>query len=177
MLYRLVGGRVEITSIMQIWKWFSWLPNFVLRRIFSKQRLSELVYIDVKPRGESVRVNINETSSFHIWLQIINMTPFEVELDRAELDINFSGVGIKNKHLKKAIIRSGQIYDLHISDSIDGSKSDVINRLAKSSNDSSIDFYGGFNCRLHSFEKDSIHLGGVNVKYNGVKTCLQGQAL
>lgn len=159
---------MEITSIMEIWKWFRWLPNFILRKIFSKNRLSELVYIDVKPRGESVRVNINETSFFDVWLQIINMTPFEIELDRAEFDINFSGVGIKNKHLKKAVIKSGQIYDLHISDSIDNSKSEVIKRMAITSNDSSINLYGVFNCSLHSFEKDNIHLGGVNVKYNGV---------
>ncbi|WGO97376.1 hypothetical protein QFX18_15165 [Saccharophagus degradans] len=167
---------MEITSIIEIWKWFKWLPNFVLRKVFSKERLSELIYIDVKPRGEAVRVNLNETSFFDIWLQIINMTPFEIELDRAEFDISFSGVGIKNKHLKKAVIKSGQIYNLHISDSIDGSKSDVLKRMANTSNDSSISLYGVFNCSLHQFEKDNIHLGGVNVKYNGIQESVKGSS-
>ena len=64
-------------------------------------------------------MNLNENSSFDVWLQIINMSPFELELDRAEFDINFGGIGVKNKHLRKSIIKSGEIYNLHVTDSID----------------------------------------------------------
>lgn len=160
---------MELTSIVQIWKLLKWLPKIVLRRIFTKRRLADLVYIDVKPRGESVRVNINETPSYDIWFQIINLTPFEIELDRAELDLNFSGIGIKNKHVKKCIINSGEIYIFHISDYIDSGRCDVLNRMAKTSNESSIGMYCFFNCSLHSFEKDNIHLGSVNIKYMGIK--------
>ncbi|WP_269618621.1 hypothetical protein [Zhongshania sp. BJYM1] len=158
---------MELTSLIEIWKWFRWIPPLILKHIFTKSRLSELVYIDVRPRGDSVRVCLGETSSFDIYLQIINMTPFEIELDRAEFDLNFSGVTIKNKHLKKSVIKAGQIYDLYISDGIDGSKAIVIDRMSKSGNASAIDVYCVFNCKLGQFVKECFHLGNVNVKYNG----------
>lgn len=110
---------MEITSIMEVWKIFRWLPDFILKRVFSKRRLSELIYIDVKPRGESVRVDVGQPPIFEVWLQLINMTPFEVELDRAELEMNFSGIRVKYKHLKKTSMQSGEILDLFMSDSID----------------------------------------------------------
>ncbi len=157
---------MEITSIIEIWKWFKWLPNYLLRRIFSKKRLSELIYIDIKPRGDSVRVNLNETSSYEVWLQFINMSPFDVELDRAEFDFNFGGTGVKNKHLRKSVIKSGQIFDLRISDGIEGNKAKVISRMSNSGNESSVNLYCVFNCKLHQFEKDNLHLGCVNVRYN-----------
>ena len=161
---------MEITSIMEVWKYFRWLPNFILKRIFSKERLSGLVYIDVKPRGESVRVTLGETSSFDIWFQIINMTPFVIELDRAEFEIRFSGIQVKNKHLRKSTIKSGEIYGLYISDNLDGDQAKAINRMAQSGNRSSINLYAVFNSSLHQFEKQQTQLDEVNVKYIGLKS-------
>ena len=158
---------MELTSLLEIWKWFRWIPTFILKHIFTKKRLSELVYMDVRPRGDSVKVCLGETSSFDIYLQIINMTPFEIEIDRAEFDLNFSGVTIKNKHLKKSVIKAGQIFDLYISDGIEGSKANVIDRMSTSGNESAIDIYCVFNCKLGQFDKEYFHLGNVNVKYNG----------
>ncbi|WP_394203785.1 hypothetical protein [Marinagarivorans algicola] len=160
---------MEITSIIQIWKWFKWLPKFILKRIFSKKRLAELIYVDIKPRGEAVRVSINETSSFNIYLQFINMSPFEVELERAELELNFSGVGVKSTYLKKCKIKAGEIYDLYITDYIDSGRNEVLNRMAQTCNESSVALYCGFNSILHVFEKENVYLSAVNVKYMGVK--------
>ena len=157
---------MEIISITEIWRWFRWLPKLILKRIFKKERLSDLVYIDIKPRGDSARVQLSEDSSYSIHFQIINMTPFEIELDRAEFHFNFAGTGINNKHLRKYNIKSGQIFDLLVTDSIDGDKANIISKLQKD-NESSVVVYCVFNCLLHSFEKQDIHLNGINVKFAG----------
>ena len=77
---------MDYLSIVEIWKYLRWLPKFILRRVFTKDRLSDLVLIDVQPRHESVRADLGEISSYAIWFQIINMTPFDIELDRAEIE-------------------------------------------------------------------------------------------
>lgn len=160
---------MEITSLMEVLRWFRWLPSYFLRRIFTKERLSDLMYVDIRPRGDSARVNLSGAPSYDLWLQIINMSPFDVELDRAELDINFCGIRVKNKHLKKSLIKSGEIFELYISDNIDGSRAEVIQKMVPASNDSSVGIYFVFNCKLHQFVKENVTLNRVNVKYNGMK--------
>ena len=51
---------MQLLSIVEIWKHLRWLPKFILRRIFSKERLCDLVLIDVQARHESVRVDLGE---------------------------------------------------------------------------------------------------------------------
>ena len=157
---------MEITSIIEIWKWFKWLPSFILRKIFNKARLADLVYIDIRPRNESFRVQLSEVSTYSVYFQIINMTPFDIELDRAEIKFNIAGSAIHYQHIKKYRLKSGQIGDLCISGNIDTSAASIIARL-KDSNNCSLTMYALFKSSLHEFEKDNIYLSGINPIYTG----------
>lgn len=44
---------MEISSVIEIWKYLKWLPGFILRKIFCKERLADLVLIDVQARQGS----------------------------------------------------------------------------------------------------------------------------
>ena len=92
---------MEYLSIIEIWKYFTWLPKFLMKRLFTKKRLADLVIIDIRPRHESVRVYLSNVSSYNIYFQIINMTPFQIELDRAQVDFSCVGTKLVSQYIKK----------------------------------------------------------------------------
>ncbi|MCD6185488.1 MAG: hypothetical protein J7K84_06840 [Deltaproteobacteria bacterium] len=122
--------------------------------------MGELVLIDVRPRHEYATVNLGEAASFDIWLQVINLSPFEIELDRAELKFLCGGTTQKTSTLKKRGLNSGQISLLHLSDSIpDGHATQIARNLDNHSSTIEIDIE--FNCKLHNFPKSTGPLYGV----------------
>ena len=162
------GVSMDYLSITEIWKYLRWLPKFILRRLFSKQRLADLVLIDVQARHESVRVDLGEVSTYTIWFQIINMTPFEIELDRAEFDFMCTGAKITKQYIKKERFKAGQVASFFIEGEISSPKADQIARL-HDQNRSSISLHCEFNCGLHDFSKTRNNLDGVNVHFINVQ--------
>ncbi|GMQ79372.1 MAG: hypothetical protein BMS9Abin02_1957 [Anaerolineae bacterium] len=159
-------------SISAIWRFFTWLPSFILRKIFTKSRLADLILVDIRPRHENVTVNLGELASFQIWLQMINLSPFEIELDRAELEFQCGGAYQKSPRLKKMTIKSGEVVDnLYFTESIIESHA---NQIAKQldSHQSSIEMNLEFNCKLHNFSKSTGRLSGINTRFVNEQTRL-----
>lgn len=155
---------MEISSVIEIWKYLKWLPGFVLRKIFSKERMADLVLIDVKARHEAVRVNLGDIASCSIYFQVINMSPFDVELDRSEMDFLCAGTSVSKQYIKKTLFKSGEVGTLYITGEIEAPKANQMARLYKS-NGSSISLHCEFNCKLHAFTKVCSNLDGVNVHF------------
>ncbi len=155
---------MEISSISEIWKYLKWLPGFVLRRIFSKARLADLILIDVKARHEAVSADLGDIASYSIYFQVINMSPFEVELNGAEIEFMCAGTIVSKQYIKKTIFKSGEVGSLYIKGEIEGPKAKQIARHYKE-NRSSISIHCDFNCSLHNFPKVSNNLDGVNVHF------------
>ena len=143
---------MEILSITEIWKYLKWLPGFILRLIFSKERLADLVIFDVKPRHQSVRVNLGEVATYDIYFQIINMSPFSIELDRAEIEFMCAGTQLKSQYIKKVEFSPGQIDTLYVSGEIESAKADQIARHYDV-NGSYMNLHIEFGCKLHDFKK------------------------
>lgn len=147
--------------IQSLWTAVRWLPGFLLSRFFPQHRLAELQYVDLQPRGESAVINLGEVTSYSIWLNIINLSPFEVELDRAEFDIWFAGISIRTHVLKTFCISPGQIATLQLSGAIPGGHADAIARNIRVSSSYAEGALAGwidFNCKLHRFKKQ---IGGL----------------
>ncbi|MBD0785805.1 hypothetical protein HUO09_05590 [Vibrio sp. Y2-5] len=155
---------METLSIVEIWKYLRWLPKLILRKVFSKQRLADLIYIDVQARHTSVEVNLGKIAEHRIYFRIINMSPFDVELDRAEIEFNCAGTSLKVKHIKTQSFKAGEIGSLYITDEISSAKANQIAKFHKS-NGSRIAFHGEFKCALHDFPKELHNLEGINVRY------------
>lgn len=159
---------MEFLSIVEIWKYFKWLPKYTLRRIFNKERLADLVLIDVQARYEAVKVDLGDISSFEIYFQVINMTPFDLELDRAEIEFRCAGTSLKSQFIRKTLFKAGENSSLYVSDDIDIAKANQIARLCEN-NRSSVSMHAEFNCSLHDFTKATNRLEGVNVHFNNAE--------
>ena len=155
---------MEISSVIEIWKYLKWLPGFILRKIFSKDRLADLVLIDVQARHQAVRANLGDIASYSIYFQVINMSPFDVELDRAEMDFLCAGTSVTKQYIKKTVFKSGEVGSLYVTGEIETPKAKQMARHYKD-NKSSITLHCEFNCSLHNFTKVCNNLEGVNVHF------------
>lgn len=104
--------------IGSIWTAVKWLPAVVLRKFFPKNRLTDLQYVDLRPRHEPVTVDLGESSTFRLWLDALNLSPFDVELDRAEFEFWYGSSPLKAAILKKQAILPGERIQLRLSGSI-----------------------------------------------------------
>ncbi|MDK9690524.1 MULTISPECIES: hypothetical protein [Azospira] len=151
---------LETIPIQGIWRLLRWLPGFLLRRYFTKEKLSQLIYVDLRPRHSSVVVDLGESASFSLWLMAINLSPFPVELDRAGFRFWLGGSTIDASILKKQVIAPGEVASLYISGAIPEGPA---NQFARhSGNPVALDGNIEFNCNVRSFAKTVGHLDGIN---------------
>lgn len=147
--------------IQSLWTAVRWLPGFMLKQIFPQHRLAELQFVDLQPRGEAAAINLGEVTSYSLWLNIINLSPFEVELDRAEFDFWFAGTSMRTHVLNTLRISPGQIATLQLSGTIPGGHADAIARTLRMNSsyaEGALTGWIGFNCKLHRFKKQ---IGGL----------------
>lgn len=157
---------MESIGISQVWRLLRWLPKFILRRIFTKKRLAELVYLDVRPRHNSVSINVIESGEYHIYFQVINLTPFKIELDRADVNFNCGGVKFNKQFIKITPYNSGQIGEFYVNGKVSGSEADLIALNYPDSLHSFILLDCYFNCDLHNFQINYVRLEGINAQYS-----------
>ena len=155
---------MEISSLVEIWRYLTWLPKWFLRRIFSEKRLADLVRVDVRPRHDYATADLGPVPKFGLWFQVINMSPFEVELDRAEIRFTCAGTGLDACYIKKTTFKSGEIAEFYVGGDIpEGKTNQIAEHHDKNASYISMDM--DFNCNLHSFSKRSHTLEGVRTRF------------
>lgn len=150
---------VEWIPIKQLWAFLAWLPKFLLRRKFTPETLAGLIYVDLRPRHDPATLDLGQSASFELWLQVINLSPFEVELDRAEFRL-WCGPILSAAILKRQKIAPGEITSLRVHGPItDGQANEIAKAIAN--NSVGLEGHMDFNCTLHPFAKNIGHLEGV----------------
>ena len=154
---------MEISSLVEIWKYLSWLPEYFLKRIFSKERLADLMIVDVRSRYDCATADLGPIGKFDLWFQVINMSPFEVELDRADIQFTCAGTALDSHYIKRTTFKAGEIAEFHVKGDISEGKAEQITQH-HDKNASWISMDMDFNCALHSFSKRSHTLEGVRTR-------------
>jgi hypothetical protein len=124
--------------------------------------MADLILVDVRPRARSVTANLGEIPTFEVWMQVINMSPFEVTLEQSQLDLLCAGISLQCSDVKKHTFKPGQVSSIHFTSDIGDGKANNIARHYLQ-NDSSISIHFEMNCALHNFSKTLDNLEGVNV--------------
>jgi hypothetical protein len=107
---------------------------------------------------------LGEAATFDAWLNIINLSPFLVEFDRAEFVFWFAGASIKTTRSKKEVIEPGQTMRFQISEPIpDGIANQIIRNYHANNGDltASLSGFIEFNCNLHSFCRQIHNLSEI----------------
>lgn len=155
---------MEILALLEIWRLLTWLPKWILKRIFTEQRLADLVIVDVRPRHDYTTADLGPIAKFELWFQVINMSPFEVELDRAEIRFTCAGTSLDARYIKRTTFKAGEIAEFHVEGDIpEGKAKQIAQHHDKNASWISMDM--DFNCNLHSFSKRSHTLEGVRTRF------------
>ena len=156
---------MDTESLPGIWGYLTWLPKMFLRWKFSEERMANLVEVDIFPRHENVSVNLDRPfARFQLWFQVINRSPFDVELDRAQIEFCCSRTSLHVSYIKKIKVKAGGIEKFHVDGDIPDNKADQIAHFRDKDHSSiSMDVY--FNCRLHGFAKLYHRLDGIKPRF------------
>lgn len=130
-----------------------YVPGFLLRRHFTAEKLAELVYCDLAPRGEPAHINVGQVASAQVYLQLINLSPFPVEMDRGQFDMNSGGGRIDFVHLKRLRLEPGVIVHLVLQASIADGSAVAIASSPEAMTRTSLNGAMEFNCGVRNFAK------------------------
>jgi hypothetical protein len=155
---------VSVTGLWPILRRIPWLVALVGRWYFTPERLASLVYVDLFPRHESARVDLGGVASFQLHLQLMNLTPFELELDRANFRFYCGGVPLETHVLEKRKIRSGASDSLFLSSNISDGAAIQIAGVFRG-NQAYLEGNIEFNCSVRSFAKKVGTLSGVQTAF------------
>lgn len=155
---------VSVTGLWPILRRIPWLVALVGRWYFTPERLASLVYVDLFPRHESARVDLGGVASFQLHLQLMNLTPFELELDRANFRFYCGGLPLETHVLERRKIRSGASESLFLSGTIADGAANQIAAVFRG-NQAYLEGNIEFNCSLRSFARKVGSLSGVQTVF------------
>ena len=134
-----------------------------MRWYFTQEKLAQLIYVDLFPRNQSAVINLGQDAWVHLHLQVINLSPYPVELDRAVFHFRCGAVAIKTSILKKQSIAPGEIASLFLEEALsDGQASQIHTNFEM--NQVALDGNIEFNSAIRSFAKTVGQLSGVQAK-------------
>jgi len=147
-------------SIGGAWKFLTWLPKFILRRIFTKVRMSELILFDIRPRGRSVTLNLGGGANYDVWVTFINISPFAVELEKLEAELWCNGAILKTGINKRINIAPGEVMEQRLWGNIPDGHAD---QIANNGPEGPLVLKGNmdFNCKIVNFSKHDWGLGDI----------------
>lgn len=73
---------------------YSIIPITILKWRFKEQRINSYIKIDIRPNGEAVRLNLGELPDCQIWIQLINHSPFNLDVESIKGELNYNGCRI-----------------------------------------------------------------------------------
>lgn len=157
----------DVIPIRAFWSVLRNIPGVLLKHYFPKERLAQLIHIDVQPRHDSVLVDLGECASFRLALQIFNQCPVLVEFDRASLCFWCGGTTFNISAIERQQIAPGDIGILWLTGTIPDGQANLIARHIES-NPVALSGTVDFNCKIHPFQKRLGHLDGINAKFYNV---------
>ena len=104
-IYKFIVGRKEKLEGSAItdndyFDCYRYVPDYFLRRSFSEHKVISHVKMDVRSRGDSVNLRLGQLPTCEVWLQVINHTPFPLDVETIKGVLNYNGcsINIENKH-------------------------------------------------------------------------------
>ncbi len=142
----------------------SYLPNFLLRRLYKPLSMEKLVNIDLRPRGDSIDMSLGELPAAKIWLQIINHSPFDLELSNMVVELWCGAANIDLNRVESFSIKAHSTSDnVLVKGALTGEQATHCSKLAESDY-FRIKITAPFKSAFSSFSKDTGQLECSHVR-------------
>ncbi len=148
-----------MTAAKTLWRFVSWMPGALFRRIFSQRWLAERTTIDIRPRHEPVSIRGGDQQEIVVWLNIANRGHFDVELDRLWLELVYGAARMQAVHLSRILLKAGTTAEVMVRGGISPTH---ITHIAQRTERPWIELRvnAEFNCKVHNFAVDTGPLQG-----------------
>lgn len=141
------------------------LPGFALRWYFTESRLSQGIYVDVMPRVNPAVINLDPGNTFlQMSMQVINLLPMTIELNRASIDVDCDGAfRIQAVSIERRVLPAGAIAPVQFRATVPDGQA---KRLAQYNpvNQSGVSGRFEFECSVRRFSKDVADLRGIHLE-------------
>jgi hypothetical protein len=135
----------------------------LIRWRFPRDRLASLVYLDIRPRHDGIVLEMHPNGAARLYLQIINLCPAPIELDRAYFYLICGGGEIKFMELAKRQFAIGELAEIYLHAQIPSEVADSIARAP----DNPVSLHGHieFNSPRRQFPKVVGTLEGIRPRF------------
>ena len=135
-----------------IWRFFKWLPAFILKRIFSSEWMKKNIYIDIRPRHTSVEIWHPDNPRVNIYLDVRNNTHFNIEIDRMLIKFIYGTEMATPNHFKREHLKPGEERSIYVTGNIGYHQYKSLPfQYENNSNHCRLEILAEINTRLHNF--------------------------
>jgi hypothetical protein len=150
---------VDNIGLKSLWMLARYLPAALIRWRFPRERLASLVYVDLRPRHDAVVLELHPNGMARLYLQVINLCPTRIELDRAHFSLTCGGGEIQFIELTKREFEIGEVADVYMCMRIPDSIADSV--ASAPGNPVSLQGHIEFNSPIRAFPRALGSLTGI----------------
>ncbi|MEZ0209247.1 MAG: hypothetical protein ACAH17_03680 [Candidatus Paceibacterota bacterium] len=99
---------------------------FVVRWIYKPEKLANGIKVRIRGDGDGVTYNCGELPNIRIWLEVTNLTPFQIEFDRIYGQLAYGCVVGEVNHLKRHVLPPAQEKEVFVEFSLNESQAQFI---------------------------------------------------
>lgn len=158
---------METVPVGLIWRLMSWLPGFILRKLFSQQWLSAHSRIDLRPRHDPVSIQGGELPEVMLWLDISNRGHFPIELDRLTVDFGIAGAMTRFYVLNRKALAPNEEWGLLVRGALSAAHIAHLKRNLERPN-ITVQVQAEFNSKIHNFSVDTGQLSGIRPELTSI---------
>ena len=128
-----------------------WLAPFTLKKLYPIKRIDGLIEIRVSPTGEGIEYWGGDVPRVQAWIEIINLSPFHLKMDRAFGAFLYGSEVAEFTHLKIEKLKPAEKISFPINGTMSAGNAEFIQRLitSKNRNTPEIRFEAHILCRVH----------------------------
>jgi LEA14-like dessication related protein len=142
----------------------SYLFGFIMKKYYTKQKLSSMVKVNISSEHSGITVNCAELPDARAWLQITNLSPFPITVHGIEAELYLSGRVARFVSLSNEEIEPSSEGRLFIQTDLTGRQADHVKRN-KGIDNPRLNIKMFLSCRLSKFEIDAREITTKNIEF------------
>ena len=132
---------------------FEWAAPWTLKKIYPPKRIDDSIEVRVSPSGQGIELRGGDAPTAQVWLEIINMSPLHLKIDRAYGAFTYGSDVAEFVHLRVENLGPHQKISFPVHGSISPGHAEFIKRVSQSpnSNITEIRFEAHIRSDIHEF--------------------------
>lgn len=138
--------------------------GFVMKKYYTKQKLSSMVKVNISSEHSGITVNCSELPDARAWIEVTNLSPFHVTIHGIEAELYLSGRVARFVNLFNQEVPPSNQEQVFIQTDLNGRQADHIKRNMGVDNPR-LNIKMFLSCNLRKFEIDGREITTKNIEF------------